>query len=208
MFVELVSSSMWLQVMFVSSQAQKLHISEVIPPNSSPPDPPPSTSLAVSTAVLNSSGLKELSDLIGHEVGQEVTLGEGTSTPTPTRHGSITPTAGNPNNTTTALDSAAQSLKGLWGRMVGSSRLHDGVGSDLEEESEEVRPSRRGTRRRVEPYSGEEIGAAGGNRGDVSMEENCSNHAQHQQQLGEVRFTSALVFFGAYLPQEPTRDGE
>jgi hypothetical protein len=62
--------------------------------------------------------------------------------------------------------------------------------SETEDDMPDNHPSRHGKQPRVEPYSDEETGAGGVDRGDVHMEENGQNHTQRQRQHRGVCFIS------------------
>ena len=225
-------------------QVQTLHESSSVPgqgvstPEEHPQGPPepqethvipstttrphtPSAPLDISPATQTSSdwGL----NIIGNGANRESMLDD---RPTPTWDSSVTPTPGNPYNSSAALDSAAQLLRGLWGRVVGSSqrRKRNRIGLELDEESgsnagcggagvhtplledpqsREAGTSRHGKQRRVELYSDEETGTGGGDEGDVLMEAS-PNHTQNQQQPREVHFISIPTVSSTHLPEEST----
>lgn len=114
--------------------------------------------------------------------GQQSALDRENSGVSPDRHGSVTPTPRNPQNTTTPFDTPSPPPRDPQGWQGG--------------------PSRHGKGRRTVPYSDEEIGPDGG---DVYMGDS-PNFAPRQQRYEGVCFIFFLPFSHPHPPAEPSRD--
>ena len=121
-------------------------------------------------------------------------LGEGVIQ-SPVRHGSVTPTPGNPRNTTS--NSSPRNPRG-------DEVAETYTPPPRNTQSGQAGTSRHGKQRMIEPYSDEETGA-GGDGGDVPMEDNA-NSIPHRQQYGGVRFIFIPIYSHIHSSLESTRN--
>lgn len=151
---------------------------QVIPPPTRPHSPGSPSALSPTAQTVSGQTL----NATGSTGGRQSTPDEGGDIPPPGRASSVTPALGSSHNTTTTLDTPPGDLRS---GITGSSR--------------------HGKQRRLEPYSDEETGADGGDRGDVPMEDN-PNITPQQQQYGGVCFIPVTAFSQAHPLIEPTRN--